>query len=121
MRLRFIAMALLAAGLPYAVHAHAQLSSATPPAGSTLPAAPSEVTITFSRALEARFSVIEVQDASGTRVDAGDVHVAPDSNNRMAVGLRLLGPGTYKVNWHATSIDTHSTDGSFSFTVKPPE
>jgi hypothetical protein len=26
-------------------------------------------------------------------------------------------PGTYRVNWHVLSADTHTTDGNFSFSV----
>jgi hypothetical protein len=36
----------------------------------------------------------------------------------MQVSLKKLPPGTYKVRWHAVSVDTHATDGDFSFTVK---
>jgi len=30
-----------------------------------------------------------------------------------------LPPGLYKVTWHAVSVDTHRTQGDFSFSVKP--
>jgi copper resistance protein C len=39
------------------------------------------------------------------------------SGARMSVGLKALSPGTYHVHWHALSVDTHKTEGSFSFTV----
>ena len=32
---------------------------------------------------------------------------------------RPLPPGVYTVNWHAVSVDTHHTQGSFNFTVAP--
>ena len=35
----------------------------------------------------------------------------------MHISLRPLPPGTYKVNWHVLSVDTHKTEGSYSFTV----
>ncbi len=99
--------------------AHAFLKSATPAVGSTVPAAPAQVVITFTEGVEPGFSTIEVQDAVGKRVDKGDVHAAPGDNTRLAVGLNPLTPGTYKVVWHATSVDTHKTEGSFAFTVAP--
>jgi copper resistance protein C len=34
------------------------------------------------------------------------------------VSLKPLPPGSYKVHWHAVSVDTHATDGTFTFTVK---
>jgi methionine-rich copper-binding protein CopC len=30
-----------------------------------------------------------------------------------------LSAGEYKVHWQAVSVDTHHTQGSFEFTVKP--
>ena len=29
-----------------------------------------------------------------------------------------LSPGAYTVHWHAVSVDTHHTQGTFEFTVK---
>jgi methionine-rich copper-binding protein CopC len=37
----------------------------------------------------------------------------------MSVSLRAGGPGTYRVNWHVLSADTHSTNGNFTFKVGP--
>ena len=31
--------------------------------------------------------------------------------------LPKLTPGTYTVNWHVTSVDTHKTEGNYKFTV----
>lgn len=100
-------------------HAHALLQSASPGVGGTVRTAPSQVEIRFSEGLEPRFSSIEVQDSSGKRVDKGDVHAAPGDDTRLAVSLNPVAPGTYKVTWHATSVDTHKTEGSFAFTVAP--
>ena len=35
----------------------------------------------------------------------------------MHIGLKPLNAGTYKVHWHAVSVDTHTTEGDFTFTV----
>ncbi len=113
----FVILAALA--LPDVVFAHAFPRSSIPPAGATLRAAPVSVVITFSEALEPRFSTIEVHDAAGARVDANDLHTIGGDARRVAVGLKPLGAGTYKVVWHATSVDTHKTEGSFSFTIAP--
>lgn len=98
--------------------AHAFLKSAEPAVGSTLREPPHQVVIAFTETLEPRFSSITVQDASGQRVDAGDPHAQEDAAH-LAVGLKLLPPGTYTVIWHATSTDTHKTQGRFGFTVAP--
>ena len=102
-----------------AAFAHAHLRSATPAVDSTVANAPTEVAITFSEAVEPNFSTIEVQDGSGKRMDEGKAHSAPSDGKILSVGLSTLKPGTYSVVWHATTVDTHKTDGKFSFTVTP--
>jgi methionine-rich copper-binding protein CopC len=39
------------------------------------------------------------------------------SGKVMRVSVGSLATGTYTVTWHALSVDTHKTQGSFSFTV----
>jgi methionine-rich copper-binding protein CopC len=115
MRKFFTIVALLFIALaPVAARAHAFLDHASPLVGSTVPAAPHEVVLTFTQNLEAAFSTAQVTDASGARVDQGKAQV---SGNTMTVGLKSLGPGSYKVHWHVLSVDTHSTEGTFSFQV----
>ncbi len=100
------------------VFAHAHLVTATPAAGATT-AAPTEVAISYTEGLEPKFSTIEVTSATGARVDKADLHIVGGNAKNVAVSLQPLPPGTYKVEWHATSVDTHKTEGSFSFTVAP--
>jgi methionine-rich copper-binding protein CopC len=116
-RLLLAATALLA--IPGAAAAHALLRSATPAVGSSVHAAPAAVTIEFSEAVEPRFSTIEVRDANGRRVDRGDMHVGEGDARQLIVDLNPIQPGTYRVTWHAVSVDTHRTEGSFAFTVPP--
>jgi hypothetical protein len=33
--------------------------------------------------------------------------------------VKPLMPGVYQVHWHVISVDTHRTEGNFSFTVAP--
>ncbi|HEX4192184.1 MAG TPA: copper resistance protein CopC [Stellaceae bacterium] len=98
--------------------AHAFPDHAQPAVGSTVSPAPSEVKIWFTGKLEPAFSKITVQDASGATVDKGDAAVDPQDATLMHVSLKKLPPGTYKVHWHAVSVDTHATEGDFNFTVK---
>jgi len=97
--------------------AHAFLDHASPLVGSTVQTAPHEVVLTFTQNLEPAFSTVEVTDANGGHVDQGKASV---SGNTMRIGLKTIGAGSYKVNWHALSVDTHSTQGSFSFHVGGP-
>jgi methionine-rich copper-binding protein CopC len=94
--------------------AHAFLDHAEPRVGNTVATAPREVTLWFTQKLEPAFSSIAVTNSAGQRVDTGKTRV---SGNQMSVSLRSGGAGTYRVNWRVLSVDTHTTDGSFSFQV----
>jgi methionine-rich copper-binding protein CopC len=94
--------------------AHAYLDHAEPRVGNTVPQAPRELTLWFTQNLESAFSTGTVTNASGQRVDAGKPSI---SGNVMRIPLRTIGAGTYRVRWRVLSVDTHTTEGSFSFTV----
>ena len=94
--------------------AHAFLDHAEPRVGNTVATAPREVTLWFTQKLEPAFSSITVTNSAGQRVDTGKTRV---SGNQMSVSLRSGGAGTYRVNWRVLSVDTHRTDGNFTFRV----
>jgi methionine-rich copper-binding protein CopC len=96
--------------------AHAFLKTATPAVGSTVQQSPTEVAIVFTEGVEPKFSTIAVQDAAGASVTSGAVHLVGDDTH-LAIGLKSLPAGRYKVTWHATAVDTHKTEGDFTFTV----
>jgi methionine-rich copper-binding protein CopC len=110
-------LAMLCAASP--AFAHAFLQRASPPVGSEIPVSPANVTITFTEGVEPAFSTIEVQNAQGTRVDKADPHLVGGEQTKLAVDLPKLPPGKYAVIWHATSVDTHKTEGRFTFSVSP--
>jgi methionine-rich copper-binding protein CopC len=110
--LTFIAIACLAAP----VFAHAFPQHLEPGAGATLKVAPDRVALSFSEKLEPVFSGVTVTNSSGQSVAAGGVAIR---GNSMMVPLRSLAPGTYRVAWHVVSVDTHRTEGAYTFAVKP--
>ena len=115
MRTRRFVLSLLLVGLGgVEAHAHAMLASASPSVGGSVGAAPRQVTLSFTQGLEPAFSSVQVTDSKGARVDTGKAQV---SGSTMSVGLKNVGPGTYHVHWHVLSVDTHKTQGSFSFHV----
>ena len=95
-------------------YGHAFLDRADPRVGSSVSAAPREVSLTFTQDLEAAFSTMEVTDPSGQRVDEGKPRI---DGKVMRIPLRADQPGTYRVKWRVLSVDTHTTEGAFSFTV----
>ncbi len=114
-RRTLLTLAVLLASRP--ALAHARLKSASPPPGAELDRAPALISITFSEALEPRFSGIAVTDAVGISHTAGPA-VAGAEPQTLQVPLIPLPPGTYLVAWRATSTDTHHTEGSYRFTVR---
>jgi copper resistance protein C len=116
MRISIPAAAILLAVMPSTgAQAHAFLDHAEPRVGSTVPTAPRELALFYTQNLEPAFSSVEVSDANGARVDLGKPTI---SASTMRVGLKPLSPGTYRVRWHVLSVDTHTTQGSFTFHVK---
>jgi hypothetical protein len=77
------------------------------------------VVLWFTENLEPAFSQIEVRSESGTVVSSGKARVDAANRNELRVALKPIGPGTYKVSWHVLSVDTHRTQGDFSFHVGP--
>jgi methionine-rich copper-binding protein CopC len=118
-RLRAVAAAaLVVVGLAAgSAQAHAFLDHASPGVGSAVPSAPAAVTLWFTQDLEPAFSSVTVTDEAGQRVDLGNVRVPPGQPAELQVGLRPLPPGTYTVRWHVVSVDTHRTEGDFTFQV----
>jgi copper resistance protein C len=80
---------------------------------------PRQVSLWFTQNLEPAFSGAEVRDSAGARVDQG-ARVDPANRSLMRVSLKPLRPGSYKVHWRVLSVDTHTTEGSFSFQVGGP-
>jgi methionine-rich copper-binding protein CopC len=105
---------LLGAGVAWS---HAFLERAEPRVGSTVKLPPSQVRAWFTEPLEPAFSRLEVVNQSGDRVDRGPAQVDAASPYMLQVPLKPLAPGTYRVRWRVLSVDTHVTEGDFTFRV----
>ena len=99
------------------LEAHAFLKDADPGVGSTVQTSPSQVRIRFTENIEPAVSSIQVFDASGKEVDKRDLHLDRSDHALLHVSLPLLGAGTYKVVWRVVSVDTHVTNGNFTFRI----
>lgn len=110
-------LAFLLAGTS-AAFAHALLDHASPMVGSTAAQVPKEVVLTFTNALEAAFSSIEVRDEKGASMRSGKATVDKGDRTQLRVPLKPLSPGLYQVIWRVLSVDTHRTQGTFTFRVR---
>jgi copper resistance protein C len=112
------AVALLAIGVsnPTAAWAHSFPEQETPSAGQTVPSPPSEVAIKFDAPIEKLFAKLEVAGADGTNAAVGAPQVS-DDGRQLSVRVGALKPGDYTVKWAVVCIDTHHTEGSYTFSV----
>ena len=78
---------------------------------------PQAISLWFTQTVEPAFSTIEVRDAAGARVDTGKASVDAADRKLLRVPVKPLPPGAYTVRWHVLSVDTHITEGNFSFHV----
>jgi methionine-rich copper-binding protein CopC len=101
-----------------AAFAHAFLDRASPAVGSEVSGSPPAIALTYTEPVEPLFSTVHVTDANGARMDEGKP-ATRDDGRILQVSLKPLPPGVYAVEWHVTSVDTHKTEGHFTFTVKP--
>jgi methionine-rich copper-binding protein CopC len=119
--MRGIMMALTAGavvmGTAQPARPHAFLDHASPAVGSSVPASPPVVTLWFTQDLEPAFSDVTVTNEAGQRVDLGSARIPQGSPAELQIGLKQLPPGTYLVSWHVVSVDTHPTEGTFTFEV----
>lgn len=96
--------------------AHAFLDHSDPAVGSTVSTSPPVIHLWFTQELEPEFSSVTVTDKSGATVNE-PAEVDPSNRSELDVKLKSLSSGTYKVQWHVLSVDTHTTEGDFSFHV----
>ncbi len=117
-KLAYLIALLLGLTAPATAWAHAHLVSSLPAVGGT--ASPTDtIRLTFSEGIEIKFSKVEVKMDDG--MDMGPAKIALDPADDKVVVVTLPQPldaGVYKLHWQVVSVDTHRTQGDFSFTIK---
>jgi methionine-rich copper-binding protein CopC len=97
--------------------AHTDLTKSIPAADTTVPS-PKIIVLTFSEKVAPAFTGSALTMASGKQY-ALAIAVSRDGKIVTCTPKGSLMAGTYKLTWHASSVDDgHRTDGSFSFKVK---
>lgn len=97
--------------------AHSFPEQESPAAGETLTTPPGQVTIKYDAPIEKLFDSLRVLNGAGQDKAAGAPQVS-DDGRELSVPLSALAPGQYTVQWRVVCIDTHRTEGSYTFTVK---
>jgi len=107
----------LIVGVTAAASAHSFPEQETPPAGATVSEPPTQVTIKYDAPIEKLFASLEVLNSVGQNEAIGEPQVSADGWT-LSVLVNKLQPGEYTVQWRVVCIDTHHTQGSYSFTVE---
>ena len=107
----------LIVGVTVAASAHSFPEQESPPAGATVSEPPTQVTIKYDAPIEKLFASLEVLNAVGQNEAIGEPQVSADGWT-LSVLVNKLQPGEYTVQWRVVCIDTHHTQGSYSFTVE---
>jgi methionine-rich copper-binding protein CopC len=98
--------------------AHAFLDHAVPGVGMTVSGPVRELRLWYTQGVVTAFSAVAVSSSTGGAIPASRPVNDPSDQQIVIVRLgRALGPGTYTVSWRALSVDTHTTTGTFHFTV----
>ena len=81
--------------------------------------APADARLTFTQAIVVPLSRVEISGPAGFG-GSGRARATPGDARSLLVELRGPTPaGVYVVRWRVVSVDTHVTEGDFSFTVRP--
>ena len=118
-RQRWTAVFLLMVGVvgrPIGVQAHAVVTHATLKGGTVVAGTPSETTLEFNSAIEAKLAKITLVDDKGAEQAltlAGGEHPA----NVLVVSLPALTPGHYALRYKVLAADGHVTESVLRFQV----
>jgi hypothetical protein len=105
--------------------AHPRLLASNP-AANAIVSKPSKIELRFSEKLVRQFSSVDLAMTgmpgmarhNPMKVGGLATSVAADGKTLVVKLKQPLAAGTYKVDWHAVSTDTHRISGTYSFQVK---
>lgn len=125
MRFPFLAIAMAATTMTVVpAMAHPKLLSANPAANAVV-AAPARLQLAFSEGLVAQFSGAELlmTDMPGMKMSSPmkmkvTASLAADGKTLVIAFAKPLPRGSYRLDWHVVSTDTHRVQGSYVFKVK---
>ena len=110
------ALLLMLAAVPSALaHAHPMVMKPAPDSSGPTP---SSISITFSEAVEPKFSSIQLTDEKGKSVDSEASKPKPNDPKTLILAVPKLTTGTYIVHWANVAVDGHWLGGSYKFTVQ---
>jgi methionine-rich copper-binding protein CopC len=98
--------------------AHAQLVKSRPAPRASLKEPPHEVRLWFNEQLEPAFSIATVVNNEGKVISSEAAQVDDDDPKLLVLRLPVLAPGKYEVRYQVLSVDGHTVESSFRFSVR---
>jgi hypothetical protein len=99
--------------------AHAFLDRADPKVGSRAAPPPAQIRLWFTQRLEPTLCVVKVDGPTGFGGAEAARPLGPDSRALFVAFRKPVPAGRYVVHWRVVSVDSHMTQGDFSFEVRP--
>jgi hypothetical protein len=109
---------LMALAFAPAALAHAALVKSEPARRAELSKAPSQVRLWFNEKIEPAYATIQVLRQGGVPVVHPPAVVDKDDAKLLVLQLPQLDPGAYTVKYRVLSVDGHTVDYGYTFTVK---
>jgi copper transport protein len=110
-----VAACLLSA--PATVLAHGGLKSSVPASGATLSAAPTEIRLVFTEAVELAFTRVALRGPNGAVQLGVSLFTGADRRTVVSPIAAQLSAGQYTVTWQAAGPDGHPVRGTFTFAI----
>lgn len=102
--------------------AHAALLKSEPARRATLSKPPLRVRLWFNERLEPEYSTISViKEGAGQPVTTQKARVDKDDPKLLVLELPKIEPGEYTVKYRVLSVDGHTVDYGYTFTIAPSE
>lgn len=98
-------------------HAHAELVSMDPAAGTTVTSQLEAIRLTFGEDITTLGTTVVVLDPAGNDINTGVTIQGPVVS--VSIGTLSVG-GEYRVNYRVNSVDGHIVEGSEVFTYQDP-
>lgn len=96
--------------------AHSRLETRVPAADTTVDTPPTEVVLTFSESVSARYSQVAVTGPDAASVTSGEVQV-DGPTVRQPLAASASASGRYTVSYQVVSRDGHPIGGTYTFNV----
>jgi len=124
LRRRRLVMGLLAGagavGLHAVARAHAALVKSEPARRAVLRKAPGQVRLWFNERLEPAYATIVLNRGDTQPVATNKARLDPGDPKLLVLDLPPLEPGEYTVRYRVLSVDGHTVDYGYTFSIAPP-